>query len=55
MREIASRSNLHHISKIEKYRTVQEEISNWDDFLLENSGLPGRRGPRLDQDKRDAF
>ncbi|MFC2054680.1 hypothetical protein ACFLV7_10380 [Chloroflexota bacterium] len=31
------------MSKIEEYRTVLEEITNWDDFLLENSGLPGRR------------
>jgi len=43
------------MSRIEEYRTVLEEITNWDDFLLENSGLPGRQGPRLDQAKWDAF
>jgi hypothetical protein len=31
------------MSKIDEYRTVLEEITNWDDFLLENSGLPGHR------------
>ena len=35
--------NLHQVSKIEEYRTVLKEITNWDDFLLENSGLPWRR------------
>jgi hypothetical protein len=41
--EVTSVPNLHQVSKIEEYRTVLKEITNWDDFLLENSGLPGRK------------
>ena len=55
IQEVASNPNLHQASKIENYRTELESITNWEDFLLENSGLPGHRGPHLDQVKRDGW
>ena len=32
------------MSKIEIYRLELQKLDNWDPYLLENSGLPGRRG-----------
>jgi hypothetical protein len=32
------------LSKIEEYRHQLISLSSWDEFLLENSGLPGPRG-----------
>ncbi len=32
------------MSKIEEYRRKLISLSSWDEFLLENSGLPGPRG-----------
>lgn len=30
--------------KIDQYRAELKKVGNWDDYLLENSGLPGPRG-----------
>jgi len=32
------------LSKIDTYRMALSQLDDWDDYLLENSGLPGPRG-----------
>jgi hypothetical protein len=32
------------MTKIELYQSELRKLNNWDDYLLANSGLPGRRG-----------
>ena len=32
------------MTKTDDYKTKLQELSNWDEYLLKESGLPGPRG-----------